>query len=98
MTSIAKKATRTNGSVTTAIKKLEEKKYVERYQDKDDKRLMRVSLTTKGLKACRIHSDFHDEMIASICDDTSYLEDEHLIGRGQLQDSTSRRGLLGDGT
>ncbi|WP_249029225.1 MarR family winged helix-turn-helix transcriptional regulator [Tannockella kyphosi] len=79
MSSIAKKATLTNGTVTTAIKKLEEKNCVERIKDKHDKRIIRVMVTSKGANACRVHQAFHDEMIGSICEDTDSLQDEHLI-------------------
>ncbi|WP_249029243.1 MarR family winged helix-turn-helix transcriptional regulator [Tannockella kyphosi] len=79
MSSLAKKATLTNGTVTTAIKKLEEKKCVQRIKDERDRRIMRVILTEKGKKAIAIHTKFHQEMIDSICSDTSSLEDKHLI-------------------
>lgn len=79
MSEIANKATLTNGTVTTAIKKLEEKKYVLRKKDKKDRRIIRVDLTPKGTKVCRVHHDFHDEMIDQVCQNSNVLDDELLI-------------------
>lgn len=79
MSKVAQKATLTNGSVTTAVKKLEEKRYVQRKKDEVDRRIMRVDLTTKGTKVCRVHRDFHDEMVSQVCDNSNVLDDELLM-------------------
>ena len=61
MSNIASKATLTNGTITTAIKKLEVKGYVKRRKDDLDRRIIRVELTTKGNRACKVHREFHEE-------------------------------------
>ena len=65
MSNIASKATLTNGTITTAIKKLEVKGYVKRRKDDLDRRIIRVELTTKGNRACKVHREFHEEMVNS---------------------------------
>lgn len=79
MSEIAQKATLTNGTVTTAVKRLEEKKYVIRKKDEVDRRIMRVDLTTKGIKVNRVHKEFHDEMVSEVCDNSDVLDNEQLI-------------------
>ncbi len=80
MSEVAQRATLTNGTVTTAVKRLEQKGYLVRKQDDQDRRIMRVNVTTKGLHAERIHHEFHDEMVARVCDDTDTLDNDILIG------------------
>ncbi len=79
MSEIAKRATLTNGTVTTAVKRLEKKGYLMRKQDENDRRIMRVYVTNKGLQVERIHHDFHDEMVARVCEDTDALNNDMLI-------------------
>ncbi len=79
MSDIAQKAMLTNGSVTIAIKRLEEKGYVIRQKDQQDRRVIRVRLTSKAIKSCQIHQSFHDDMVANICDDSPVIEDEILL-------------------
>lgn len=79
MSTIASKATLTNGTITTAIKKLEAKGYVTRRKDILDRRIIRVELTTKGNRACKIHREFHEEMVNRVCEDSDILDNELLI-------------------
>lgn len=79
MSTIASKATLTNGTITTAIKKLEAKGYVTRRKDVLDRRIIRVELTTKGNRACKIHREFHEEMVNRVCEDSDILDNELLI-------------------
>ena len=79
MSNIASKATLTNGTITTAIKKLEVKGYVKRRKDDLDRRIIRVELTTKGNRACKVHREFHEEMVNKVCEDSHVLDDELLI-------------------
>lgn len=79
MSQIASKATLTNGTITTAIKKLEAKEYVKRRKDEKDRRIIRVSLTAKGNRVCKVHREFHEEMVSRVCEDSHVLEDELLI-------------------
>ena len=70
MSTIASQATLTNGTITTAIKKLEAKGYVKRRKDDNDRRINRV---------CKVHRDFHEEMVSRVCEDSHVLDDELLI-------------------
>lgn len=79
MSEVAKKATLTNGTITTAVKRLEEKKYVIRTKDETDRRIMRVDLTAKGVKVNRVHQEFHDEMVSQVCDNSDVLDNELLL-------------------
>lgn len=79
MSDIAQKSMLTNGTITTAIKRLETKKYVERYKDENDRRINRVRLTSKGLKAAQTYSKFHEEMTSAICAQNDLIENEELL-------------------
>ena len=79
MSTIASKATLTNGTITTAIKKLEAKGYVKRHKDQNDRRIIRVELTAKGNRVCKVHSEFHEEMVSRVCEDSDALDNELLI-------------------
>lgn len=79
MSEVAKIATLTNGTITTAVKKLEEKGYVIRQKDDKDRRIMRVRLTPKGIKVGRVHQEFHDDMVSRVCDEANVMDDEILL-------------------
>ena len=66
MSSIAKKLNITVGSLTTAINNLVRKKYVERYRTEEDRRVVYVKLTEKGMKAYHHHEDYHHKMTMAI--------------------------------
>ena len=63
MSSIARKLNITVGSLTTAMNSLVNKRYVERHRSEEDRRVVLVKLTEKGVKAYHHHAEFHDEMI-----------------------------------
>ena len=79
MSTIASKAPLSTGTITIAIKKLEAKGYVKRRKDDIDRRVIRVELTTKGNRVCKVHHEFHEEMVSRICEDSHVLDDELLI-------------------
>lgn len=66
MSSVAKQASLTNGTVTTMVKKLEKKGYVLRRQDAEDKRIVRVILSDKGRSANQQHDQFHRNFTGEI--------------------------------
>lgn len=72
MSTVAQHASLSNGTVTTMVKKLERKGYVERHQDGVDKRIVRVGLSKKGDDARAVHDAFHarlaDEVLESLDD------------------------------
>lgn len=68
MSSIAKKLNITVGSLTTAMNSLVNKKYVERRRSEEDRRVVYVKLTAKGIRAFRHHEDYHRQMTQAILD------------------------------
>ena len=75
MSSIAKKLNITVGSLTTAMNSLVNKKYVERRRSEEDRRVVFVKLTDRGVKAYRHHEDYHRQMTRAILDKL----DDHFI-------------------
>ena len=80
MSEVARKLNITVGTLTIAINKLIGKGYVVRRRIEEDKRVVLVGLTEKGLNANRIHERFHDEMVKATIDQLSEQEEEILIG------------------
>ena len=68
MSAIARKLGITVGSLTTAMNSLVNKKYVERRRSEEDRRVVYVKLTDKGVGAYRHHEDYHRQMTQAILD------------------------------
>ncbi|MEE1077482.1 MAG: MarR family transcriptional regulator [Agathobacter sp.] len=66
MSAIAKLMSVTTGTLTKAMDALDAKGYVTRVRCVDDKRVVRVSLTEKGVGAFYHHEQFHRQMIEHI--------------------------------
>ena len=66
MSSIARQLNITVGSLTTAMNSLVNKKYVERHRSEEDRRVVFVKLTSKGIKAYHHHEDYHRQMTQAI--------------------------------
>lgn len=79
MTDIAHRVHLTNGTITSAIKKLEKKGYALRVQDTNDKRIYRVKLTADGKKAVKCHVAFFEEMVNAVSRE-DMISDKVLIG------------------
>ncbi|HHU55535.1 MAG TPA: MarR family transcriptional regulator [Acholeplasmataceae bacterium] len=79
MTNVARKLLITVGTLTTAIDRLVEKGYVERYQNEDDRRRVYLRLTEKGLKTKEIHDAFHEDMIENVIKDLKIDENTELL-------------------
>lgn len=75
MSKVAGKLRVTIGTLTTAINTLVKKTYVERVECEDDKRVVKLKLTDKGLEAYVVHKKFHDELIK---DSLNKLTDNEL--------------------
>lgn len=75
MSSIARRLKITVGSLTTAMNSLVKKQYVERSRSREDRRVVFVRLTEKGIKAYRHHERYHRQMVQEILD---RLEEEEL--------------------
>lgn len=79
MTNLARRLRVTVGTLTTAMNKLVEKGFVERYSEPDDKRKVFIRLTDKSTPILEVHNQFHDEMISSIIEDMKLDHDDVLI-------------------
>lgn len=62
---VAKKLSVTMGTLTKSIDRLTRNKYVLRERSEEDKRLVLLSLTEKGIRADVHHKRFHKEMVES---------------------------------
>lgn len=63
MSSVAKSMSVTVGTLTIAINSLVKKNYVDRVRSEDDRRVVLLSLSEKGIRAYHHHKKFHDDMI-----------------------------------
>ncbi|WP_300383267.1 MarR family transcriptional regulator [Clostridium sp.] len=79
MTEVAKDLNITVGTLTTAVDRLIKKGYVERNRIEEDRRVVMVKITEKGIKAKDIHEEFHKEMVNSMMVDQSEEEIEILL-------------------
>ncbi len=69
----------TAGTLTTMIKKLEDKDYIVKRQSKDDKRKTFVVLTKKAEKVIDVHNSYHENMIDMITRNLSPKEEQSLV-------------------
>lgn len=65
MSNTAKDLKITSGTLTTAIDNLIKKGYVERRRSSEDRRVVNIKLTEKGIGAFRAHEDFHKDLVIS---------------------------------
>lgn len=79
MSNTAKILKITSGTLTTAIDNLIKKGYVERRRSNNDRRVVMIKLTDKGVEAFKEHEDFHKDMVISAIADLSVHEEEVLI-------------------
>ena len=62
MSAIAKKMKITVGSLTTSMNSLVKKHYVVRNRSEEDRRVVNITLTEKGIAAYKHHEQFHEQM------------------------------------
>ena len=79
MSTIAKQLSVTVGTLTIAMNSLVKKGYVTRERGKEDRRVVYISLSEKGLRAYRHHEEFHRQMIEAILKDLTKDETESLV-------------------
>ena len=79
MSEVANVLNVTVGTLTTAINRLIKKEYVERKRIEEDRRVVLINLTEKGVLAYRQHEEFHNEMIQGAIDSMSFDEELVLI-------------------
>lgn len=78
MSYIAKRTMVTQGTLTTNVKKLVDKGYVERYKDANDGRIVRLRITDKARPVLDVHDTFHENMIDRVIADL-HLEDNGVL-------------------
>lgn len=66
MSTVAKKLDITVGSLTTAVNHLVKKQYVERSRSEEDRRVVYLQLTEKGVAAYRHHEEYHRQMMDAV--------------------------------
>lgn len=71
---IAKQLLLTLGTVTTSLNKLEKKGYIVRTRSAIDRRVVHISLTSKGRLLFRLHKKFHKNMVMRIIEDMDESE------------------------
>ena len=69
MSSIARTLSVTVGTLTIAVNNLVKKGYVKRVRSQEDRRVVLLSLSTKGQKAYFHHKAFHDNMVRAVLKD-----------------------------
>lgn len=78
MSEVAKIMSVTTGTLTKAVNALEKKGYVQRQRSEQDKRVVYMTLTERGIQAYRHHERFHQDMIAFILEHVSDEESQVL--------------------
>lgn len=66
MSSVARRLNITMGSLTTAVNHLVKKQYVDRSRSEEDRRVVLVKLTEKGIAAFRHHAEYHRQMTEAV--------------------------------
>lgn len=79
MSETAKELGITSGTLTIAIDNLIRKGYVERSRSKEDRRVVMIRLTEKGIKAYKAHEDFHKDLVVSALEALDKDEEDILV-------------------
>ena len=79
ITQVANKLCVTVGTMTVAINNLEKKGYVERVRSKEDRRVVKLSLTNKGRLLYRLHDKFHRDMVKDTIEEMNPEETVQLL-------------------
>ena len=79
MSTIAKLLSVTVGTLTIAMNSLVKKGYVIRERGKEDRRVVYISLSEKGLRAYPHHEEFHRQMIEAVLENLTEDETESLV-------------------
>ncbi len=66
MTSVARELEVTTGTLTISINGLVKKGYVNRTRSEEDRRVVLISLSDKGIRAYLHHQNFHEQMIDAV--------------------------------
>lgn len=79
MSDTAKDLRITSGTLTTAVDNLIKKGYVARERSVEDRRVVKIKLTEKGIAAFYSHQDFHKDLVISALQQLDIDEEELLI-------------------
>ena len=79
MSSIARELSVTVGTLTISVNSLVKKGYVVRNRSSEDRRVVFISLSEKGVKAYYHHKKFHEQMIDSVVKELTEEELEALV-------------------
>ena len=79
MSTIAKKLNITVGSLTTSMNSLVKKRYTERIRSEEDRRVVYIRLTEKGIKAYHHHEEFHKKMTDAVVEELDQEEVPVLV-------------------
>ncbi len=79
MSDTAKDLRITSGTLTIAINNLIKKGYVERQRSEEDRRVVYIKLTEKGVEAYRFHENFHVDLVFSAIQDLDEKQQLLLI-------------------
>lgn len=79
MSSIARELSVTVGTLTISMNSLVKKGYVVRQRSNEDRRVVYISLSDKGVKAYYHHKEFHNQMIDGAVKELTKEELEVLI-------------------
>lgn len=92
MTQVAANLKISVSTLTTAINKLVDKKYVNRFRVPEDRRIVKIELTEAGVEAVREHEEFHRNMIGEALAELSEEEQQILLqSLDNLQDFFKRQ-------
>ncbi len=78
---IAKDLKVTIGSLMTCLKRLVLKEYLVRTRDDVDKRIVRMTVTTKAKKALKIHDAYHEKIINQFVDKLQRKEVNKILDK-----------------
>lgn len=78
MSAVARTLSVTVGTLTIAINNLVKKGYVKRIRSQEDRRVVLLALSDKGVSAYKHHQAFHDKMVMAILKDLNASETEAL--------------------
>ncbi|HYE66986.1 MAG TPA: nitronate monooxygenase [Anaerovoracaceae bacterium] len=79
MTQVATSLKISVSTLTTAINKLVDKKYVNRFRVPEDRRIVKIELTEEGIEAVREHESFHSKMIDDVVTELNEAEQGILL-------------------
>ena len=69
----------TLGTMTVAADRLDKKGYVTRQRIDDDRRVVKLKLTDKGVEAFKAHSEFHMKMVEMILQGITPIDEQTLV-------------------